>query len=305
MRPNLEKENQSYRSSIENIKDYAIFMLDKNGNILTWGTGAEQLFGYTAKETIGQDFSILFTESSLRQALPDSSMKTALQKKKCIFQEQFLRKNNRKFWSNGVLTTITDKLSRHQGFSMIVQDATASRRTQNTRLHQSMHDFLTGLPNRRALEETLANALRDKGKKGLLAVFYLDFDNFKMANDFGHEHGDRVLIAIADRLKKHTRRKDVVARIGGDEFIILLQGVRKPEDIFSVAEKTLKLFQRVITVDKKSILTTASIGIAVHPKDGLAANELLHHADIALYQAKKIGGNSYKTYNDEFIKNKL
>lgn len=127
---------------------------------------------------------------------------------------------------------------------------------------------------------------------------YLDFNNFKAINDLhGHKYGDLALIEIAHRLSKSIRSTDMVSRLGGDEFIVLLRGFKNPTQIKAFAKKILRAFQKEIWVGKRKFLTTVSIGIAIHPKHGKKPADLLHHADVALYNAKKAGGNKYEVYS--------
>jgi diguanylate cyclase (GGDEF)-like protein len=127
---------------------------------------------------------------------------------------------------------------------------------------------------------------------------FLDFNNFKMINDtYGHKHGDLALIEIATRLTNNIRASDMAARLGGDEFVILLRGFGNSPQIERFARKILRLFRKEIVVAKKKFITSVSIGIAIHPTHGKKAAHLLRNSDIALYEAKKEGGNRYVIYS--------
>jgi len=136
-------------------------------------------------------------------------------------------------------------------------------------------------------------------KKGdSCAVLFLDFNNFKHVNDEqGHGFGDLVLVQIAARLLKGIRITDMVARLGGDEFVILSSGFSDTEDIKIFAEKIIRMFQIPFTIGKKTVRTTVSIGVALYPQDSKKASQLLHYSDMALYEAKKSGGNQAWFYN--------
>lgn len=207
---------KSYQSLIESVKDYAIFMLDKNGKVLSWDQGAKKLLGYNRREIIGKNFSIIFTPEDIKKGVPKLDLKQAQSEGRHMDERQYRRKNGKIFWSSGVLTSTTDKQRKHLGFSKIMRDVTEQKNLHQTATHESTHDFLTGLPNRRFFEETFFKAVHKTGGKNLLTLFFLDFNNFKKINDAqGHKTGDLVLIEIAHRLTRCIRISDMVARLGG------------------------------------------------------------------------------------------
>ena len=186
---------QSYRSLIENIKDYAIFMLDKNGKVGSWDQGGVKLFGYKRDEIVGKKFSVLFTKEDVKRGVPNSDMAIAKGEGRHLDERQYVRKNNTKFWSSGVLTSTRDKKGKHQGFSKIMRDVTQQNDLHKTAVHNSTHDFLTGLPNRNYFEENLIESISRTKKGNLISVFYMDFNNFKRTNDkLGHRYGDLVTL---------------------------------------------------------------------------------------------------------------
>jgi diguanylate cyclase (GGDEF)-like protein len=125
----------------------------------------------------------------------------------------------------------------------------------------------------------------------------MDFDNFKRINDkLGHRYGDLVLIEIAHRLSRNIRMSDVAARFGGDEFVILAKDLENQDDVARFAQEIIKIFNAPIVVEKKVIQTSVSMGVALYPAHGKKPSELLHFSDIALYRAKKSGGNQYRFY---------
>ncbi|MCG6576296.1 diguanylate cyclase [Pseudomonas sp. AF32] len=157
--------------------------------------------------------------------------------------------------------------------------------------HQASHDSLTGLPNRAYFEGRLIRALRNASKLDeQVAVLYLDSDRFKGINDnFGHAAGDAVLTAVATRVRAQLREDDLVARLGGDEFAVLLSPLHKLEDAETIAEKIIASMEMPIQLPgNASVLTSLSIGIAVYPDHGATPGALLHAADAAMYQAKRL-----------------
>lgn len=296
---------QSYRSLVENIKDYAIFMLDKKGRVGSWDQGGVKLFGYKRGEIIGKKYSVLFTKEDRNRGLPGSDMVTAIEEGRHLDERQYVRKDKTKFWSSGVLTSTKDKKGIHQGFSKIMRDVTQQIDLHKTAVHNSLHDFLTGLPNRNFFEENLIESMSRVKKGNVLAVLYMDFNNFKRTNDEqGHKFGDLVLIEIAHRLSRNIRVSDVVARFGGDEFVILAKNLYSKKDVSRFAQKIIIAFRAPIIIQKRVIKTSVSMGVALYPNDGRKPDELLRFSDMALYQAKKLGGNQYKFYAKTYGKKK-
>jgi diguanylate cyclase (GGDEF)-like protein/PAS domain S-box-containing protein len=161
---------------------------------------------------------------------------------------------------------------------------------------QAHHDALTRLPNRALLEQRLAAALRhaERGGGGL-ALLYLDVDRLKTINDtLGHDAGDALLRGLGERLTHCLRREDTVARVGGDEFVVLLPAVRTRQEATGIAQKLLKALANRFQVEGHEIHVTSSLGIALYPEDGRDAGTLRRRADAALYRAKQLGRNTYR-----------
>ncbi|MBV8201640.1 MAG: EAL domain-containing protein [Acidobacteria bacterium] len=175
-------------------------------------------------------------------------------------------------------------------------DITKRKNAENQLVHQAYHDALTGLPNRMLFHDRLTQALglARRNHRGL-AVLFLDLDQFKLVNDtLGHAAGDRLLQAVAERLRQSVRRSDTVARVGGDEFNLLLPDVGRGNQAARLAEKVLATEKRPIEVDGHRLYLTTSIGISLFPADGGDAEALLTSADIAMYRAKEQGRNGYQ-----------
>ncbi|HLF41885.1 MAG TPA: GGDEF domain-containing protein, partial [Acidimicrobiia bacterium] len=165
--------------------------------------------------------------------------------------------------------------------------------------HQVFHDSLTGLPNQLLFEERVSLALAQRRQTaGKLAVLFIDLDRFKRVNDsLGHPAGNELLKQVATRLCAAIRADDTVARMGGDEFTLLLTAVRSPSEAAVVAEKLLARFREPFVVEGKELFVSPSIGIAVAPEDGLRPSTLLKNADTAMYRAKERGRNCYEVYS--------
>ena len=178
------------------------------------------------------------------------------------------------------------------------RDVTEHHRATALIQHQALHDPLTELPNRLFFDQRLSAALAcAQQEQRMLAVMFLDLDRFKLINDtLGHAIGDRLLRSVVHRLKSVTREGDMIARWGGDEFILLLSEISCREDTTAIAERILATLKPAFELEDQAIHVTSSIGIAVYPQDGDQADILLKNADAALYQVKGQGRNDYQHY---------
>lgn len=178
-------------------------------------------------------------------------------------------------------------------------EITDRKRAEAHLLHIAHHDSLTDLPNRTLLTlriEEQINACRKSGK--IFALHFLDLDRFKPINDaLGHRSGDRLLEMVGERLQSCVKQSDLVARMGGDEFAILQTDIRGPDDTLTLARRIVDVLEEPFYIDGQELRTGASIGITRYPEDGIGSEELLRHADMAMYQAKAEGGNVYRLFS--------
>ena len=190
--------------------------------------------------------------------------------------------------------------------AVTVHDVTVRRVVENQLLeshqrldHLAHHDQLTGLPNRLYLAAHLPDALKEAKDRGsLLAVLFLDLDRFKHINDSrGHETGDKLLKTVAQRVRSCMRSEDLVVRMGGDEFVVVMRDVANTDKVNEAAERINQALHAPMVVDGRTLVTTASIGVALYPRDGLDMGELLRHSDTAMYQAKDRGRNNFQLFS--------
>jgi diguanylate cyclase (GGDEF)-like protein/PAS domain S-box-containing protein len=189
---------------------------------------------------------------------------------------------------------------------LAAHDVTVRRKVQAQLLekqqhldHLAHHDQLTGLPNRLYLAAHLPGAIEEAKRGGsMLAVLFLDLDRFKHINDSrGHETGDKLLKAVAQRIRATMRNEDVVVRMGGDEFIVVLKTVRNTDQVNDAAGRITEALSAPVIVDGRPLVTTASIGVSLYPRDGSDMGELLRHSDTAMYQAKDRGRNNFQLFS--------
>jgi diguanylate cyclase (GGDEF)-like protein len=187
-------------------------------------------------------------------------------------------------------------------YHRLLREKERERAAQEERIrHQAYHDSLTGLPNRASFAEHLDEAMRRAKRAGWpLALLFLDLDNFKRVNDsLGHDAGDRLLRVAAERIRRAVREADMLFRMGGDEFTVLLEDVRGPEEAAMVASRVLEAMAEPLQLQHHEISVTASIGIALYPRDDVVAEHLLKSADTAMYRAKELGRNRYAFFAPE------
>lgn len=186
------------------------------------------------------------------------------------------------------------------GFVTTYLDVTEDRRNQALIAHMAHHDTLTNLPNRALFSDRLQTAIALAKRSGLVAVHYLDIDGFKPVNDnLGHQAGDELLVAIADRLRRSVRENDTVARLGGDEFAIVQTGIREDKDAAVLARRVLREVTTPFELGGKEIKVGVSIGIAFAPTDGVTIDDILLKADSALYRSKSGGRGRFTFHGDK------
>ncbi len=183
----------------------------------------------------------------------------------------------------------------------VIQDVTERQRQEARIEHLAYHDALTGLPNRAMLTDRLAQALAQaQRRQQQVAVLFLDLDRFKLVNDsLGHVAGDLLLQEVARRLRAALREDDTVARVGGDEFQVVLGNVAGPADAARVAEKMMQVLGAPFVLEGQELHVTASLGVSLFPRDGASGELLLKYADTALYEAKGEGRNAYRFFSPE------
>jgi len=198
-------------------------------------------------------------------------------------------------WTLATKLPIRDESGKVIGLVGITRDINEIRETEVALQHLATHDSLTDLPNRFLAVDRLSQLLaRAKRSDTAFAVLFMDIDRFKDINDSrGHEFGDHLLRVVAQRLRKSVRQSDTVARIGGDEFVILLEAVHQVREADAVALKVKSILARSFSVARHRVNVTVSIGISFYPQNGGDADALLRAADYAMYLAKREGGNRH------------
>lgn len=198
------------------------------------------------------------------------------------------------------LACVRGEDDRVTNYSGLFVDISARKEAESQIRSLAYHDELTGLPNRILMQDRLGHALRQAPRaRARVALLFLDLDRFKPVNDsFGHAVGDRLLQAVAERLKLTVREGDTLARVHGDEFVVILEGIDTPEPAARVAAKIVAALGSPFTIDGREILVGTSVGIAIFPDHATDPETLLRCADIAMYDAKQAGRNGYRFFTE-------
>ncbi len=209
--------------------------------------------------------------------------------------------NGRPGFYECISTPVLDEHHQLAGVAGVARDITQIREDQQRIQHLAEHDQLTDLPNRLQLSNRMAQALsRAVHDRVQIAVLFLDLDHFKDINDtLGHEVGDRLLQQVAQRLRTSLDVRDTISRQGGDEFAVLLQNFGSVSRVAFIAERLIVALAQPFQVDGHELVIAVSIGVCVYPEDGNDIGTLLRNADTAMYQAKAVGGNTYRFFTAE------
>ncbi len=181
------------------------------------------------------------------------------------------------------------------------RDVTRRKQMEEQLMRQATYDALTGLPNRILLEDRIDQSIKYARRSNTkVAILFFDLDRFKLVNDsLGHNMGDALLKAVADRLSKSIREGDTLSRWGGDEFVIVLSDLKYEEDVIPIITSCQSILEEIFIIDSRSLSITSSVGVSFFPKDGSNATLLLKNADAAMYNAKSEGRNNYRFYRPQ------
>ncbi len=304
MSARLRASEKLHRQLVENAPDL-IFTLDAEGCFTYLNPRVETLLGFPRDALLHRPFATLLPQpddaeriAALLAAGDDRSAEGS-------DVEVRLRRNPAVHGANASVTVALSTVALHggdhggpgaSGLYGVARDISERKRAEEIIAFQAYHDQLTRLPNRVLFKDRLELAITQAQRRaGALAVMFIDIDRFKLVNDtFGHAEGDALLRAIATRLSTTLRRGDTLARLGGNEFTLLLPDIDHPEDAETIARKVADALAAPFALSAGAFLATASIGIALYPRDGSSAEELIRSADIAMHQIKRGGKNGFR-----------
>lgn len=291
-----------------NLIGEGILRTDADGNVTYLNRFAEKMTGWSRAEARGRPFAdVLRLIDNVSGASLDDAVAIALQADKTAsgmtssINCTLVRRDGEEFGIESRVAIIHDQDGNAVGAVVAFRDVSAARVASLEMSRVAQHDVLTNLPNRALFNDRLSQAisLAERQSKQL-AVLFVDLDQFKRINDsLGHSVGDRLLRSVARRLVACVRRTDTVSRLGGDEFLILLSQIEHSEDAAITARKILRAVAAPHVIDSKSLDVNVSIGGSTYPADAQNAETLVSYADVAMYEAKQQGRNSYQFFRTD------
>ncbi len=282
--------------------DEAVLTSDDSERVTYLNPAAELLTGWSREEAqgrpLGEVFRVIGTITPGLTVDQRSAKATVEKNDPLAFDCILIRRDGPEVAIHNSTTPTRDRSGNVTGALAIFHDLGIAREKILELSHLAQHDFLTGLPNRLLLNDRTTQAISFAARYSTqLAVMFVDLDHFKSINDTsGHAVGDKLLQVVAGRIVACVRRSDTVSRHGGDEFVVLLSQVEHAEDAVFIARKILRSLAEPYLIDQKQLLTNASIGVSTYPGDGQDAETLIHRADTAMYEAKKLGRNNYQFF---------
>ena len=257
-----------------------------------------EITGYAADEVIGKTPRILKSGEAPPQVY-ERLWKTLLAGDTWHGEFHNRKKNGDLYWCLETISPIKDEIGCISNFVSVTEDISDLKYAESTIKHLAYYDPLTNLPNRRLFRDRLEQAVIGARRDGdMLAVMHLNLDRFKLVNDtLGHETGDQLLKAVAERLANSLREGDTIARLSGDEFMVVAQHLAQGEDAVRVAEKIVEVLQQPFVMQAHEFFISTSIGICIFPTDTDDIDTLFKNADIALRQAKEVGHNNFRFFS--------
>jgi diguanylate cyclase (GGDEF)-like protein/PAS domain S-box-containing protein len=294
------RTDQIFEGIVETIRE-PLLVLDRDLRVVTASRSFYEFFKVKPEETVGQFIYDLGDKqwdiSKLRELL-ETILPQQIAFDNYEVEHDFVTIGRRTLLLNA--RQIEREVGKERIILLAIEDITERKKYEEKIQQMAFHDSLTGLPNRKLLSDrlgiVLAQAKRNKKKVGIVM---LDLDNFKDVNDtLGHDVGDILLKAVAERLSGTLRKSDTVARFGGDEFVLIFPDMEVIEEAIQVVQKIIDRFHKPFLIDTHQLVVTTSIGIAVYPNDGMDEEILMKNADIAMYQAKQAGRARYQLYKE-------
>lgn len=260
-----------------------------------------EIVGYSQKELVGMSFQEITHPEDLitDKELARRMMARELDEK--TREKRYRHKNGYYIWVNLTSSLVRDENGEPKYYSTVVEDISRRKQIEEELLHLASHDALTHLPNRSLLLDRLSQALAYANRSsGQVAIMLIDLDRFKNINDsLGHDVGDKIIMEVGRRLSSMAQHGDTIARVGGDEFAVVLPDVTREETVAMLAQQTLESLSQPMTIQGHEFYPTGSIGISLYPKDGHDSQALLKNADTAMYRAKDAGRNNFQFYASE------
>jgi len=292
------RESESYNRTLFEESPIGLFLCDMEGNAVDANPAFASILGRTLAESRNLNWwditpSEFTADEKARIADLDSDGHYG------PFEKEFVHEDGHR-----VPVRVTGRILLKDGTRYIwssVEDITDHKLARDRIDHMAFHDALTDLPNRELLRDRLEHAIHLANRHQThVGVMFLDIDRFKIVNDsLGHNHGDQLLIQFAERLTHQVREADTVARFGGDEFIVIAEGLSDSQQLITLAQAIIESLKTPFQIDQRELFVTTSIGLAYGPDGSVSADALIAQADIAMYKAKDSGRNNYQMHSPD------
>jgi len=300
LRAMAEERIRLHAAALDSTRD-GMIVLDRNKHLVSINPAFTDITGYTEDDVVGATPEFLFPENpddmihEIRQGLNSAG----------VWQGEVWsrRKNGELFMTKLSVSSVHNPLGKPTHFVGVLTDITQLKQTEERLARMAHFDTLTGLPNRAMIHDRLTHAVNlAQRHHTLVGVIFVDLDNFKVVNDgLGHAAGDNLLQQVAERLRLRVRQEDTLGRLGGDEFLLVLEHLRHPQQAAHVAQAILQTLNEPFTLEGgQQVYVRASIGISLFPDDSQDPAELIRDADAAMYESKRRGRNSFSFFTQAF-----
>jgi len=294
----LRDSEQRFASTLA-LAAIGIAHVDDSGRFLYANPRLCQMLGYAESELLELTVRQISHEedATLSDEMRDKLRRGEIESFK--LEKRYVHRDGRPIWVSLTIAVRRNRIGERMYDISVVEDITARKQAEERVQYLATHDPLTGLPNRAMFWQLVALAIESAKRRNCkVAILYIDLDRFKIINDsLGHEAGDVLLREMASRFRECLHGSDVLARLGGDEFVVLLPEVAGQAQVALVARLLLSAALRPVQIYGQECRVTASIGICLHPHDGQEDQDVMKHADLAMYQAKEQGKNTYQFYS--------
>lgn len=272
------------------------YMVDLDGKLVRWNSSLEKFLGLSHENLLNRQITDFICQEDRQKALEEINQ--TMEQDQHSTEIKFVRNDGTLIPFMCNCATITNEENGNKCVLIAGRDISERKATEDQMERLAHFDLLTGLPNRALFSDRLQQALAiSKRERGHMALMFVDLDDFKPINDdLGHDIGDQLLQQVAQRLQGCMRESDTAARIGGDEFLVLLPHIEMPQDAKVVSEKIRLALYQPFNVGGETLRISSSIGISIYPEHGAEERVLVKNADIAMYHAKKLGRNNVQLY---------
>ena len=285
-------------ATVFDVVNEAVLVTSRDNRIVAVNPSFSTITGYAAGEVIGRDPRIL--SDGLKPELEKDLWRTLVRTGRWQGELVYRHKSGSPYVCSVSINSVRDDAGHVTSFVSVFSDITERKENERRIYHLAHYDSTTGLPNRTLFSDRLRQSvLAARRYQAGLVLMFIDLDKFKPVNDsFGHDVGDMLLREIAERIRECIRESDTAARIGGDEFVVLLPGVESEPAVVNIAAKILQEIEQPFQYEGYDIRVSASIGFALYPEHAEDAQQLMKHADYAMYQAKHGKAGSIVSYTE-------